>query len=81
MKTWKTAKTIIKNLVQNSFDEDWLKLLSDPQDAKILASLELIKSELWQECYVTLDVKSLSKADLDQIRSAAQAQLMLASED
>lgn len=80
MKTWKTAKTIIKNLVQESWDENWLRELTST-DANILSTLESIKPELWQEGYITLDTSGLTAGDLEKIRSAARAQLELVSED
>jgi hypothetical protein len=71
MPVWKTAKTVIKNIVEPSADEDWLLKLTGT-DQKILAELELIKKELWQEGYIELDTSNLKPKDFDQIRSAAR---------
>lgn len=67
---WKTAKTITRNLITDSWDETWVESLTG-DDQAILLSLENIKSDLWQEGYVSLDTAPLTVNDLANIRLAA----------
>lgn len=81
MPVWKTARTIIKNIVEPSSDEDWLRKLTGT-DQEILDELELIAPEVWQEGYVELDTSSLKPKDLEQIRAAVRKVIEeLAEED
>jgi hypothetical protein len=77
---WKTSKTIIKNLVTDTYDEEWLKLLTG-NDQEILLALESVKEELWQEGYITLDTSSLKTNDINKIRQAAVEHLCFTVEE
>ena len=72
---WKTSKTIIKNLVSDSWDEEWLESLTG-NDQEILLALESVKPELWQEGYITLDTTSLTLKDFNNIRLAATDRML-----
>ena len=72
---WKTSKTIIKNLVSDAWDEEWLESLTG-NDQEVLLALESVKSELWQEGYITLDTTSLTLKDFNNIRLAAADRML-----
>ena len=72
---WKTSKTIIKNLVSDAWDEEWLESLTG-NDQEILLALESVKPELWQEGYITLDTTSLTLKDFNNIRLAAADRML-----
>ena len=72
---WKTAKTIIKNLVADSWDEKWLESLTG-NDQEVLLALESVKPELWQEGYITMDTASLKPKDINNIRLASADRML-----
>lgn len=77
---WKTSKTIIKNLVTDSYDVEWLELLTG-NDEEILLALKNVEAELWQEGYIMLDTSSFKPKDINNIRQAAVKQLIIATEE
>lgn len=76
---WKTSKTIIKNLVTDTYDEEWLKSLTG-SDQEILLALKNVEAELWQEGYIMLDTSSFNVKDINNIRQAAVEQLHIVEE-
>lgn len=76
---WKTAKTFIKYMITDSWDEEDLARLTSAEE--IRSYIDSIGEDLWQNGYVEIDYSSWSEKNYDDIVKAAKTRLEYLSEE
>ena len=78
---WSTSKTFIKNIIEDCWVEEELKLMIEGDAEKIKSYLDEVNSELWQNSYTEIDYSKWTNKDFMKIAEAAKNQLAYIAEE